>query len=186
MHQREFAGLVDEVAAYFQHAVPNEHTLEIWYDRVRKIPSSNIEWLTKRITQADAWPKNFPNLMWGLSMEWSRSHPEETKKGPDFGCRLNKPGEPDVCTDGYIIAWKYLDDIKDWNSYAFRCAECRRCTDACGIPEIGMYSLIEQGYQIETPVFDRSFGKQFGRRGNPDEMKDIVKIAQEIQEEKGW
>jgi hypothetical protein len=73
---------------------------------------------------------------------------------PDFGCRQ------EICCRGILPVWRYSNELQYWAQYIFRCSDCHRSKTE-GIPEMCVDGLIEQGYQIETPEFDRTFGEQF-------------------------
>jgi hypothetical protein len=128
--------------------------------------------------RCETFPKNLPNILWGLHHEWLRAHPELREDEPDFGCRLNTP-QREVCFAGVLPVWRINTETKDWEQCVFRCMDCGR-HHAKGWPEGYLEELLKHGWQVETPVFNKSFGREFkrgGNRGSGSAVGDVVQIA---------
>lgn len=114
----EFTKAIKELCDFYERAKePRQGTIELWFDRVRQIPSEPVPWIIGKIEEnSDTFPRNLPGALWAGFREWSQAYPE--KMAPRVMCDC-----PD-CTDG--ILWARAEKNGQRYSYIFRCARCKQ------------------------------------------------------------
>ena len=116
----EFTTILKELSDYYERAKEPKHgTVELWFGKIRKIPSEPIKWIVRKIEdENDSFPRNLPGAVWGAYREWMQANPERMAVKNYFDC-------PD-CTDGLI--WARMEKNGCRYTYVFRCARCKQST----------------------------------------------------------
>ena len=116
----EFTTILKELSDYYERAKEPKHgTTELWFDKIRKIPSEPIKWIIRKIEdENDSFPRNLPGAVWGAFREWQQANPDRMATKNYSDC-------PD-CTDGLLWARKEKNGHR--YSYVFRCARCKQST----------------------------------------------------------
>lgn len=116
----EFTSMLKELSDYYERAKEPKHgTTELWFDKIRKIPSEPIKWITRKIEdENDSFPRNLPGAVYGAYREWLQANPDRISTRNYFDC-------PD-CTDGLI--WARLEKNGQRYTYVFRCVRCKQST----------------------------------------------------------
>lgn len=115
----EFTQLLKELVDFYERKDPKPGTTELWFDKVRKIPSEPVKWIMKRIEdENESFPRNLPGALWVSYREWMQAYPDRVAHRQSQNC-------PD-CTDGLI--WARLIKNGRRYTYVFRCSRCRQDT----------------------------------------------------------
>jgi hypothetical protein len=113
----EFTQILKELVDFYERKEPKQGTTELWFDKVKRIPSEPIRWMLQKIQdEHEAFPRNVPGALWGAFREWQQAYPERIDRKDYFDC-------PD-CTDGLIWAKQIKNGIP--YGYVFRCARCKQ------------------------------------------------------------
>lgn len=146
----EFQEFVRNICAYYERRIPNDHTLDLWYDRVRNIPYESVEWIKGRIFEQDTFPKNYPVAIWQLYQAWLEAHPE--KRAPDrtqYSC-------PD-CESGWLVLEKQLPQYSIPISYSAPCARCKQVKAA---NYMSLDDAVRNGYRRKDLVSEHTVQRQ--------------------------
>lgn len=115
----EFTKILKELNDYYEHREVKQGSAEIWFQRVRNIPSEPIRWMLQKIEgEGDAYPRNIPGALWGAFREWQQAHPERIAQQTFKDC-------PD-CEEGLIYARNKTHGNN--YQYVFRCGRCKQST----------------------------------------------------------
>ena len=136
----DFTSMLKDLSDYYERKEPKPGTSELWFDRVKSIPTEAIPWIVKKITsESETFPKNLPGMVAALFFSWRETHPQKIAHGYVVEC-------PD-CEDGTIRAWKIGLNGRPY-SYLFRCRRCQRDTTQ-GWPMATRTDLLAEGYEPE-------------------------------------
>jgi len=140
----EFKEFLKDIGIYYERKAPNDGTIEAWFERVKKIPSEPIGWITDKIFEAnETYPKNIPNTMWAFYREWVQSNPNKIAHKNYFKC-------PDCDGEGIINMSKTVNNYP--YKYVARCERCKQ-SDLGGIDYISKIMAERHGYAvIEQPT----------------------------------
>lgn len=142
MIQHKFEKIISRACAYYEHRHPKDETMDVWAERVRKIPDEAADYIEQHITDNEQFPKNMPNLMWALYHAWQAANPDKVARKEYFFC-------PD-CIEGLIWAKKPAESGRKYQ-YVFRCCQCKQ-NRVQQYPKAYRQDLISQGYEITAPV----------------------------------
>jgi DNA-directed RNA polymerase subunit M/transcription elongation factor TFIIS len=152
MEQFEFIKIIKDLCDYYERPKePRQGTIELWFGKVKSIPSEPINWISKKIEDDyDSFPRNLPGAMWGAFREWQQANPHRMTEKQYFDC-------PE-CSKGLI----YAKNIKNGHSYGyvFRCAMCRQST-VVAYP-MALRTELQADYEV-TPKSGNSVPSKFPR-----------------------
>lgn len=120
MELYEFTKLLKELTDYYERAKePRPGTTDLWFGKVKNIPSEPLAWITSKIeAENESFPRNLPGAVWETYRAWMQTNPDRVSVKNYFDC-------PD-CTDGLIRA--RLEKGGQRYTYVFRCSKCRQST----------------------------------------------------------
>jgi hypothetical protein len=136
----EFSKILKELGDYYERAKEPRHgTIELWFDKVKNIPTEPIGWVISRIeSENESFPRNLPSAMWGAYRDWMSSHPERVAHQTFHDC-------PD-CNDGVLPARKGTRGV-DRYTYTFRCGRCKQ-SKTMAYPMATRMQLMSEGYEV--------------------------------------
>lgn len=113
----EFTKILKDLCDYYERKEPKQGTVELWFEKIKRIPSQPIKWILHKIfDDHDAFPKNVPGALWASYREWQQANPDKVAVIDFFEC-------PD-CVDGLIwVKGVHKDHVY---GYVFRCAKCKQ------------------------------------------------------------
>lgn len=147
MEDYQFNRLMKSLSEYYERKFPSDDTRAAWFEKVKNIPGTAVEWMQKTITDRhETFPKNLPNCLWALYQEWRKEHPD--KAGPFAGgCSCES------CDNGILHARKTVEGIS--HVFAFRCQACSR-SELNGLPTANEFWLQREGYEIDSAKVSQS------------------------------
>jgi hypothetical protein len=139
----EFDRLMADLGAFYEKKVqPTGRTFDLWFDKIKTVPSESLRWIEKKIQdECEFWPRNITSTIWAFYHAWLSTYPEKREAEKDVEC-------PE-CNHGLIHVQKQ-NDRKQWVDYTFRCGKCQQ-SNLNGIPMMPKRALLNQGYS-EIPV----------------------------------
>ena len=136
----DFERLITELCDYYERKEPKLGTVDLWFEKVKSIPSEAMPWIIKKIChENERFPNNLPGMLAALFFSWRESNPDKVASQARFYC-------PD-CEDGTIQTWKIGANGRCY-SYLFRCARCRQ-DNTQAWPLAHRDELLRQGYEPE-------------------------------------
>ena len=115
----EFTKLLKELTDYYERAKEPKHaTVDLWFAKVKNIPSEPIDWIISKIeADNESFPRNLPGAVWGAFREWMQSNPDKV-------ARSRKYHDCPDCSEGLI--WARQEKNGRRYAYVFRCAHCKQ------------------------------------------------------------
>jgi hypothetical protein len=119
MVREEFETFTVKLSAFYERKVrPMHGTLDLWFEKVRRIPAEALPWMENKIyEESEGWPRNLTSTMWALYHSWLQAHPEKRSFKRDQFC-------PD-CEGGWLILEKQ-EDYRQPTSYSAPCGNCKQ------------------------------------------------------------
>jgi hypothetical protein len=132
-----------EIAAFYERKQqPSQKTFDIWFDRIKNVPSESLMWITRKIQdEYEYWPKNITATLWSFYHQWLDSNPDKRAIENFFDC-------PD-CDEGLITAYKEKNNTK--YRYVFRCTKCKQ-NKIAAYPRASRVELLGEGYEIRKKI----------------------------------
>jgi hypothetical protein len=84
----EFTKALGEIGRYLgSPSNPSSDVIAAWFERVERIPSEAVPFITRRITDdAERMPKNLPKLFRELYWQWMAEHPRQSAPAQEHFC----------------------------------------------------------------------------------------------------
>jgi hypothetical protein len=117
----EFSKILKEIGDYYERTKEPRHgTIDLWFDKVKHIPTEPIPWIVSKIeADNESFPRNLPATLWGAFREWMQMNPDKV------ACVQTFRECPD-CSEGLI--WARMEKNGHRYTYVFRCARCKQST----------------------------------------------------------
>lgn len=138
MVRTDFEAIIGNLGAFYERKVrPTPMTLDMWFEKVKKIPSEAVNPIQQKIMdECDGWPKNITATMWALYHSWLAAHPEKRAFKEAVNC-------PD-CEGGWLALQKKVDGYRQPISHSAPCGKCRQIPAA---KYMTLFQAREQGYE---------------------------------------
>jgi hypothetical protein len=155
-----FENAIAELFHFFRFKdQPDESIIEIWHDKVRRIPKEALTWIVEQIEELDTMPRNLPKTMLGLHQVWMRENPDKSFRQKTNCEDCNGSGflhfiknEPDYIKGGMDIHFTAI------------CASCQNWEDHLGTSRgalmITKQQLIELDFKMAYKEYPKLKGKQ--------------------------
>jgi hypothetical protein len=136
--RHEFDAIIGNLGAFYERKVrPIPMTLDMWFEKVKKIPSEAVTPIQQRIMdECEGWPKNITAMMWALYHQWLSAHPEKRAHREAVDC-------PD-CEGGWLALQKNVDGYRQKISHSAACGRCKQIPSA---QYMTLFQAKEHGYE---------------------------------------
>ncbi len=143
MVRSELVSFLRDLGAYYQQKVqPIDKSIDIWLEKVQRVPAEALPWIMKKITDDfESWPRNIPSAIWAFYHAWLDAHPEKRAYIHDRKC--------DECDSSGTLSVLKKTERGTFVSYVFRCGKCGQ-SNLSGIPAARIGTLLMNGY-VERP-----------------------------------
>jgi hypothetical protein len=137
----EFDNFLGSIGAFYERKVrPTERTVDIWYGKIKKIPSEAVPWIERRIQdECEGWPRNITATMWAYFHAWLDSHPEKRELEKKYPCS-------ECQGEGLLFGNKKSGSGIRFR-YVFRCAVCGQ-SPLLSLPKINKSAMLGQGFEV--------------------------------------
>lgn len=133
MDAKTFGIGIKKLCAYYEKSIPPRETIELWLQKVERLPSECMPWMISQITEScERWPTNLPGAMLKLWPHWLRENRDKSSHHPENGCS--------ECEKGIL----YVRDHEGYQ-YAFRC-KCGQ--DQNALHPAWLSDLLCNGYTV--------------------------------------
>lgn len=142
MVRAEFDRFLGVMGAFYERKVrPTEHTTDLWYDKVKKIPGDALAWIENRIqAECESWPRNITATMWAMFHQWLDANPERRAPERQMPCA-------ECGGEGELFVRK-RNDAGVHIRYVFRCGACNQSRLSQEVPGARIRVLQAQGYEL--------------------------------------
>jgi hypothetical protein len=162
MNLIEFQGSVKKICSYYERKIPNDNTLDLWFEKTKNIPLDSVSWIERKIFEEnESYPKNLPSIMWALYSAWLAAHPEKRAFKNAVSC-------PD-CEEGWLVLEKQ-ENYKQPTSYSAACGRCKQVS-------AGYYMTLEKALKAG---YKRKDLKTYPGSVNKDLKSLIDRIGERI------
>lgn len=130
--------MIENLGAFYERKVkPISRTLEMWFEKVKKIPSEAVMPIQDKIMdECERWPANLTATMWAMYHRWLDAHPEKRAFREAVNC-------PD-CEGGWLVLSKLVEGYKQPLSFSAPCGRCRQIPAA---NYMTIFQAREKGYE---------------------------------------
>lgn len=112
-----FNHFVKKLALFYERKAPQDGTMDLWFDVVEKIPSSELEAIFERIVKDnDSFPRNLTGAMWAIHYEILGQDRISTAK-------TYQPCPE--CNEGLLFLQK-KNNAGIYTRFVFRCDTCKQ------------------------------------------------------------
>lgn len=145
MVRTDLEALLGNLGAFYERkAKPGDMTFNLWFEKVKNIPSDAIPWIQNRIMdECDMWPRNITATVWAMYHAWLRAHPEKRAYRESVDC-------PD-CEGGWLILQKVVENKFGKPMYEHGIptftAPCGKCRQLPMRNYVNLYQALERGYE---------------------------------------
>lgn len=146
MVRTELDAMLFRLGAFYERKVkPLDRTLDLWFEKIKFVPSEAIPWIEKRIQdECEGWPKSITLTIKNLYLQWLDAHPEKKAQERKLNC--------DECEEGLIHVRKICHRGQHYN-FVFRCGKCRQ-SNLNGIEFARIGELLANGYERQPTEWE--------------------------------
>lgn len=145
MVRQEFDAVIENLGAFYERKVkPIPRTLEMWFEKVKNIPSEAVGPIQDKIMdECEYWPRNLPATLWAMYHTWLEAHPEKRAHRTEIDC-------PD-CESGWLTLQKIV--LNKFGKSMYRTAiptfawPCGKCRQLPSKQYRTLFQAIEAGYE---------------------------------------
>ena len=118
--------MLDNLTATFQRRPMDKLAVDRLKAKIDHIPDEAVPWITARLEEGEAYPRNLFLAIRDMWSRWREAHPEK--------CAQETRHCPLGCTNGVFLAWGWDERFKCHVQYAFDCRHCRPASERKASP----------------------------------------------------